>query len=186
MRGDYWQKFANLRLLLSYMICQPGKQLLFMGSEFGQWNEWYCKVQLDWNLLSFPIHDGLKTMVKDINHFYLQNGCLWERDFDHTGFEWIDFSDNKNCVISYLRKGSLNQVLCIHNFTPECHSNYFVKIPNLAWVKEAFNSDAEKYGGSGKHNHDVNIVRDHTGYPIGINISLAPLATMVFHIDFQK
>ena len=94
MPGDMWQKFANLRLLLSYMICQPGKKLLFMGGEIGQWNEWNCKGEIEWILAYFPHTMELQTMVKELNHLYLKDSpCLWERDFDYEGFEWVDFSD---------------------------------------------------------------------------------------------
>lgn len=183
MPGDIWQKFANLRLLYSYMICQPGKKLLFMGGEIGQWNEWWCKKELDWFLLAYPTHKGIQNLVKEINHFYLQNTCLWEKDFDYTGFEWVDLSDTKNSVISYLRKGYTSKVLCIHNFTPTFHPTYFVRLGNVANIREIFNTDAEKYGGSGKHNASVEIVYND-GKPQGLNMALAPLATMIFHVDF--
>lgn len=183
MPGDMWQKFANLRLLISYMMCQPGKKLLFMGGEIGQWNEWYCKTEMEWGLLQFPTHQGLQNMVKSINHLYLQNGCLWERDFDHTGFEWVDFSDTKNSVISYLRKGTYGQLLCIHNFTPTYLSDYTVYLKNVSHVEEIFNSDAQEYGGSGKLNTSPRIDYGYEG-PYGITIQLAPLATMIFRIQF--
>ena len=186
MPGDVWQKFANLRLLLSYMICQPGKKLLFMGGEFAQWNEWYCKAELDWNLLQYPSHNGVQKMVKELNKLYLENGCLWEKDYDYTGFEWVDFSDQQNSVISYLRKGSLGQFLCVHNFTPQYHPDYFIRINNISQAGEVFNSDAERYWGSGKHNHDAYIVKDHNGHPIGIKISLPPLATVIFQVNYQS
>lgn len=182
MPGDLWQKFANLRLLLSYLICQPGKKLLFMGGEIGQWNEWYCKAEIEWFLLNFPTHAGVKKMVQEVNHLYLNKGCLWERDFDHTGFEWVDFSDRQNSVITYLRKGSLDRVLCVHNFTPLFHSEYIIHLSGVNSVKEIFNSDHERYGGSGKINHRPEILRDGGGNPTGIKIQMAPLATMIFEI----
>ncbi|MBA3815112.1 MAG: 1,4-alpha-glucan branching protein GlgB, partial [Parachlamydiaceae bacterium] len=146
MPGDVWQKFANLRLIYSYMICQPGKKLLFMGAEIGQWNEWQCKGEIEWFLLQFPIHNGLHTMIREMNYLYLENGCFWEKDFDHTGFEWIDFSDDRNSVVSYIRKGHEGKLLCIHNFTPTYLPNYYVRIRGLTSIKEIFSSDAEKYG----------------------------------------
>ncbi len=184
MPGDYWQRFANLRLLLSYMICQPGKKLLFMGGEIGQWNEWQCKAELEWHLLNFPVHNGLKTMVRDINHFYLQHPCLWENDFNPRGFEWIDFADRQNSVICYLRKGTKSLLLCVHNFTPTFHGDYIVRVRNVKAAREVFNSDAAKYGGSGKENSNVQVVQDKE-IPIGLRISLAPLATMIFEVDFR-
>jgi 1,4-alpha-glucan branching enzyme len=181
MPGDMWQKFANLRLLLSYAICQPGKKLLFMGGEIGQWNEWYCNGEIEWDLLRFPTHHGLQTMVKDINHFYLRHRCLWERDFDYTGFEWVDFADYQNSVISYLRKGANKQLLCVHNFTPTYFPEYVIKISKLSSICEVFNTDAEKYGGSGKINEHPEIIYEN-GHPAGIKIQLSPLATMIFEV----
>lgn len=183
MPGDVWQKFANARLLLSYMMCQPGKKLLFMGGEIGQWNEWHCKAEIEWFLLQFPIHHGLQTMLKELNHLYLQNGCLWERDFDYTGFEWVDFADEQNSVISYLRKGSLGQFLCVHNFTPNYIPDYYLRLANIAYIEEVFNSDAEKYGGSGKINRYPHIIYGHHGRSNAVRIELAPLATMIFRVS---
>lgn len=182
MPGDLWQKFANLRLLLSYMMCQPGKKLLFMGGEIAQWNEWYCKAEIEWYLLRFPTHSGVQRMVKEMNKFYLDHGCMWERDFDYTGFEWVDFSDRQNCVISYLRKGSMDRVLCVHNFTPTYHGEYVIHLQNVDSIKEVFNSDNERYGGSNKLNPSPEILRDGSGHSYGIKIQLAPLATMIFQI----
>lgn len=182
MPGDVWQKFANARLIYSYMMCQPGKKLLFMGGEIGQWNEWYSKGEIEWFLLQFPIHNGLHTMVRELNHLYLRYGCLWERDFDYTGFEWIDFADERNSVISYLRKGSYEQFLCVHNFTPTYVPNYYVRIRGFTSVEEVFSSDAEKYGGSGKLNHHPQIIFGDQGRSEGVNIQLAPLATMIFRV----
>ncbi len=184
MPGDYWQKFANLRLLYSYLICQPGKKLTFMGCELAQWNEWYCKREVEWQLLNYPAHKGMQKMVKELNHFYLDNGCLWDRDFDYTGFEWVDLNDSKNCVLSYMRKGPFQKVLCIHNFTPQYHEQYFIALKNLKHVQEAFNTDQIEYGGSGKVNLPVQIVRNEQGDPIGLTLSIAPLATLILNIDF--
>jgi 1,4-alpha-glucan branching enzyme len=178
MPGDLWQKFANIRLLITYMMCQPGKKLLFMGGEIAQWNEWYSKVELEWFLLNFSTHHGVQRMVKDINLLYLSNNCFWERDFDYTGFEWIDFADQRNSVISYLRKSSSGSILCIHNFTPTFYDEYFIKIPHLNTIEEIFNSDHEQYGGSGKLNQHPEITHN----PQGIKIKLAPLATMIFRV----
>lgn len=183
MPGDVWQKFANTRLIYSYMMCQPGKKLLFMGAEIGQWNEWYSKGEIEWFLLQFPIHNGLHTMVRELNHLYLRHGCLWEKDFDYTGFEWIDFADEKNSVISYLRKGSHEQFLCVHNFTPIYMPSYYVRIRGFTSVEEVFSSDAEKYGGSGKLNHHPQIIFGDQGRSEGVNIQLAPLATMIFRVS---
>lgn len=186
MPGDYWQKFANLRLLLTYMICQPGKKMLFMGGELGQFSEWWSKEEIHWHLLQYPSHQGIKNLVKEINHFYLNHPPLWERDFDFTGFEWVNFSDVDNSVISYRRKGSTEyELLCVHNFTPAYHESYFLSLPNITSIKEVFNSDEEHFGGSNKKNTDIDLSRDESGNVSGINLKLAPLATMIFQISFQ-
>lgn len=180
MPGDYWQKFANVRLLYSYMIAQPGKKLIFMGMEIGQWNEWNCKGELEWFLLQFPIHKGLQNMIKDLNKLYLNNSCFWAKDFSHEGFEWIDFLDHQNSVISYLRKTDTTKVLCIHNFTPAFFERYFVHITSVKKIEEIFNSDHESYGGSGKCNQEIEI------YPHGLNLTLSPLSTQIFEIEFYE
>lgn len=182
MPGDLWQKFANHRLLLSYMMCHPGKKLLFMGGEFAQWNEWYSQAEIEWFLLQFPLHKGVQTMVKELNHLYMRYGCLWERDFSYEGFEWVDFSDSYNSVICYLRKGSWDRLLCVHNFTPNYHEEYIIRISPQVKPEEIFNSDDEKYGGSGKLNTPPQVLQDYHGQPHAIKIRLAPLATMVFKI----
>ena len=184
MPGDMWQQFANMRLLYSYMICQPGKKLLFMRGEIGQWNEWNPIKEIEWDLLKYPIHNSLQTMIKDLNHFYLQSSSLWEKDFTHIGFEWVDFSDRENSVICYLRKGSQGILLCVHNFTPAYHSDYIIHLRNLASAAEVFNTDASKYGGSGKENSFPQIIKDHFGNAAGLKIQLAPLATMIFKVAF--
>lgn len=184
MPGDVWQKFANLRLLYSYMICHPGKKLLFMGGEFAQWNEWSCKRDIEWNLLQFIPHQEIQRMVKELNHFYLDHNALWEDDFHHSGFEWVDFSDTKNCVISYLRKSRHELLLCVHNFSPTYQPHYFVSLRNLASAQEVFNTDANKYGGSGKTNAEPQIICNHHGHAVGVNVQLAPLATMIFKVTF--
>ncbi|MBS4168263.1 1,4-alpha-glucan branching protein GlgB [Parachlamydia sp. AcF125] len=184
MPGDIWQKFANLRLLFSYTMCQPGKKLFFMGGEIGQWNEWACKGEIEWDLLRYPFHQGMQTLVKELNHFYLSSPELWERDLDFTGFEWVDFSDTQNSVICYLRKSHQGVLLCVHNFTPAYHSDYFIRLPNVSWITECFNTDHEKYGGSGKLNPHPRIHLDARGKREGISFQLAPLSTMIFQVRF--
>jgi len=184
MPGDMWQKFANMRLLYSYMGCQPGKKLIFMGGEIGIWNEWNCTKEMEWFLLDFPLHSGLQRMVKEMNHLIIQQPALYERDFTYTGFEWVDLSDQDNSVIAYRRKSGCDDLLCVHNFTPNYHGNYFLKQGGVRTMSELFNSDDERYGGSGKRNHQPSIVRDSHGNAVGINLQLAPLATMVFKLEF--
>lgn len=179
MPGDDWQKFANLRLLYSYMICQPGKKLFFMGGEIGQWREWSCKRELDWFLLEYSSHRGIQTCVQEINHFYQAHGAFWEKDFDYEGFDWVDFSDHENSVISYLRKGKKGTFLCVHHFTPSYLEDYFIPLSNVKEMKEVFSTDREEYGGSGKINPFL-----ITGEREGIRFKLAPLSTMIFEVHF--
>lgn len=185
MPGDDWQKFANVRLLYSYMLCQPGKKLLFMGGELGQWNEWSCSEELHWQLLNYDRHRELQKFIKASNHFYHRHPALWEYDFDERGFEWVDFSDRKNSTISYLRKGTSTYLLCVHNFTPTYFEEYFVHLQNVFEIKEVFNTDREEFGGSGKINSHVKVAQDQSGHRIGVSFSLAPLATMIFELTFS-
>ena len=185
MPGDMWQQFANTRLLISYMFCQPGKKLLFMGIEIGQWNEWHCKNALDWILLDFDTHRGVQLLVKDLNHLYQTHPALWEKDFHYSTFEWIDFADTRNCILSYLRKSNSETLLCVHNFTAAYHSEYILHLKeSYQSVEEIFNSDDLKYGGSDKHNYQTHMMRNHDGRVTCLQIAIAPLATMIFKIVF--
>lgn len=183
MPGDIWQNFANMRLLYSYMMCQPGKKLIFMGGEIGQWNEWWCKKEIEWDLLRFPTHHGLQMMIKELNQFYQNNEALWSKDFDNSGFEWVDFGDHQNSVISYLRKGNNSILFCVHNYTPGYHWDYYIPLRNVSSIEEVFNTDASKYGGSGK-NAEPQIICDSGGYAAQIKIHMCPLATMIFKVTF--
>jgi 1,4-alpha-glucan branching enzyme len=185
MPGPDWQKFANLRLLYSYLICHPGKKLLFMGGEMAQWNEWDCKSQIDWYLLQYPPHLGMHELVKDLNRFYQNHPELWEMDFDWAGYEWIDFSDADHSVISYLRKSENRHLACVHNFTPETVPNYLIKLTRLKEVREVFNSDDAKYGGSNQLNTEVRLNKSDQMFNSGFLVTLAPLATMIFEVDFE-
>ncbi len=184
MPGDDWQKFAQVRLLRSYQMCQPGKKLLFMGAEVGQWREWNCKATVSWDLLQHERHLKLHECFKDLNHFYLSTRALWEFDFDHEGFEWIDFSDRNNCTICYLRKAPHSYVLCMHHFTPSFVPQYFISLQNVRQIREVFNTDSAEYGGSGKINDHVHVVKNKEGRHVGIHVQLAPLATQLFEVQF--
>ncbi len=177
MPGPDWQKFANVRLLYSYMICHPGKKLLFMGGELGQWGEWDSQGQIDWFLLQYPLHEGLHRIVRDLNRFAHEKRALWESDFNWEGFEWIDFSDAEKSVISYLRKAKGATLACVHNFTPEVYRDYGIRLAKVRRIKEIFNTDAFEYGGSNQRNESIPIEEDH------FRITLAPLATMVFEVE---
>ena len=183
MPGDDWQKFANLRLLLGYQFTHPGKKLLFMGGEFGQWEEWHHDHSLDWHLLEFPPHQGVQRWVRELNTLYRNHPALHEIDFTPDGFEWIDFKDADNSIFSYLRKGSSpnDQVLVVCNFTPVPRLNYRVGVPTGGFWKEILNSDAREYGGSGWGNFgglEAAPVPAH-GKSSSLCLALPPLAILI-------
>jgi len=150
-----------------------------MGGEIGVWEEWALHQGLPWQITSYPTHRGVQKMVKELNHLYLKKKELWEFDFDPRGFEWVDFHDQINSVLSYLRKSSNSCLLCVHHFTPEFFPNYYIKLTNIRSIKEVFNSDSTEYNGSGKLNLHPKVVEKE-----GIEIQLAPLATMIFEVEF--
>jgi 1,4-alpha-glucan branching enzyme len=150
MPGDVWQKHANLRTLYGYMYGHPGKKLLFMGDEFGQWGEWSHDRSLDWQLLQEPLHAGLKRFVQDLNWHYSAEPALHERDFTPDGFSWIDCNDNENSVISMVRfaRDRHDCVVMVVNFTPVPRLGYRIGVPHAGHYAEILNSDSEIYGGS--------------------------------------
>ncbi|MFC5448176.1 1,4-alpha-glucan branching protein GlgB [Paenibacillus aestuarii] len=155
MPGDYWQKFANLRALYGYMSGHPGKKLLFMGSEFGQFDEWKDMEELDWFLLEkYDMHRKMHQYVKQLNHFYLQEPALWELDHHPDGFEWINPHDETQSVVTFMRKGKKpeDDLILICNFTPVVHPDYRIGVPRPGKYKEVFNSDSTEFGGSGQGN----------------------------------
>jgi 1,4-alpha-glucan branching enzyme len=184
MPGDDWQKFANLRLLYGYMYAQPGKKLLFMGGEFGQWHEWNHDRSLDWHLLESAPHRLLQRWVEDLNQLYRKEPALHVYDCDPAGFEWIDCSDPEQSVISLLRKGPDPQdaVLVVCNFTPVPRPNYRVGVPCGGFWRELLNSDAKEYGGSGHGNLgglEAAPLAFH-GRPHALTMMLPPLAIAFF------
>ena len=184
MPGDDWQKFANLRLLLGYMYAQPGKKLLFMGVELGQWREWDHDGSPDWHFLGYERHAQVQKWVEALNQFYCSEPALYELDCDPTGFEWIDASDALQSIISFIRKGkSTDDILVvICNFTPVTHFQYKVGVPQGGSWREILNSDAAEFGGSGQGN--LGGTRAHKfpwhGRPYSIEITLPPLAVVCF------
>ena len=183
MPGDVWQKFANLRLLLGYLYAHPGKKSLFMGSEFGQWNEWNHNESLDWNLLEHPVHRGVQAWVRDLNKFYTSERAMHELDFQSDGFEWVDFRDYDQSVISFLRKGRTTDdtVLAVCNFTPVPRHGYRLGVPAGGVWKEALNSDSPYYGGSGIGNLglvEAQKVPSH-GRPYSLRLTLPPLGIVL-------
>src|SRR5215471_4729872 len=187
MPGDDWQKFANLRLLYGFMFGHPGKKLLFMGSEFGQWSEWNHETSLDWHLLDAPLHQALLRWVRDLNTFYRGQGALHELDFDGGGFAWVDCSDFQRSVISFLRRGRnpADHLLFVCNFTPVVRQNYRVGVPRSGFWKELLNSDAPLYGGSGQGNFGgvEAVPLPLHGQPFSLNMTLPPLAVLVYQLE---
>jgi 1,4-alpha-glucan branching enzyme len=154
MPGDDWQRFANLRLLYAYQFAQPGKKLLFMGGELAQWSEWNHEAELDWGLLRYAPHEGVRRLVADLADLYRSRPALHELDLSPDGFEWIDASDREASVISFLRKDrSGRPVLFVANFTPVPRHRYRIGVPAGGWWTELLNTDAEVYGGSGQGNY---------------------------------
>ncbi|MEW6501163.1 MAG: 1,4-alpha-glucan branching protein GlgB [Thermodesulfobacteriota bacterium] len=167
MPGDIWQKFANLRLLLLFLWSHPGKKLLFMGGEFGQFSEWYCKVSLDWHLLERePLHQGLHHFVRTLNRIYRDTPALWEIDFSYDGFRWIDFKDVDNSVISFARfgKNKSEPVVCLLNFTPQVLHDYRLGVPEPGRYQQILCSDETQFGGSGVSNAEP---KDSVNEPFG-------------------
>jgi 1,4-alpha-glucan branching enzyme len=190
MAGDPWQKFANLRLLLGYMYAQPGKKLLFMGGEFGQWAEWNHEASLDWHLLAYPPHAGVQTWVEDLNRFYRSEPALHELDSNPAGFEWVDCNDAGASTLSLLRRGSSSDdwILVVCNFTPVPREHYQVGVPRSGYWRELLNSDAAEYGGSGEGNRggvEADPVFVH-GRPCSLNLTLPPLAILFFKSEGHR
>jgi len=184
MPGDDWQKFASLRLLLGDMYLQPGKKLLFMGSELGQWNEWNHDTSLDWHLLEQPLHRGLQRWVRDLNTLYRGEPALHSQDHQPEGFQWVDCCDADKSVLSFIRRGSgpAELFLVICNFTPVPRHNYRVGVPQPGLWEERLNSDAPLYGGSGQGNmggQETSPVAAH-GFYQSLNLTLPPLGVVAF------
>lgn len=188
MPGDYWQKFASLRAFYGYMMAHPGKKLLFMGGEFGQFIEWDEKKSLDWFLLDYDMHHKLHLYVKQLNHFYCHQASLWANDHDWQGFQWIDPHDYQHSVITFMRIGDDPEdfliVLC--NFTPVVYHGYRIGVPKKGQYVELFNSDMECFGGSGQSNPSVmtaDLLPWHN-QPHSLVLKVPPLATLF--LKYQK
>ncbi|MEO9886882.1 MAG: 1,4-alpha-glucan branching protein GlgB [Balneola sp.] len=182
MPGDDWQKFANLRLLYAYMYTHPGKKLLFMGCEFGQWSEWNHNNSLDWHLLEWGKHKGLQQLVKDLNKVSKQEPALHEVDSDWRGFEWVDVSDADNSLISYIRRGkdADDFVIVVLNFTPMVHHGYQIGVPKDGKYEIIMNTDSEYYGGSNAGDSSLNGKwGDWHNQPAYIDLTIPPLAGLI-------
>ncbi|HUL72846.1 MAG TPA: 1,4-alpha-glucan branching protein GlgB [Vicinamibacterales bacterium] len=185
--GDAWQKAATLRVLYSFMYAHPGKKLLFMGGEFGQWHEWNHDASLDWHLLGHPLHAGLQRFVEDLNRLYAAEPALHEIDFDPSGFEWIDCNDYESSVISLMRHGRAegDRVVVVLNWTPLVRAGYRVGVPEPGYYKELLNSDAEYYAGSNVGNKGglfADAVAAH-GHVQSLNLTLPPLGALFLKRD---
>ncbi len=185
MPGDNWQRFANLRLLLMFLWAHPGKKLLFMGGEFGQISEWYCKVSLDWHLIDQDEkHRKLQSFVRALNHFYRKTPALWQDDFSHNGFQWLDFNDVDHSIVSFARFAEDRDdfVACLFNFTPQVHHNYRLGVPQAGRYREVFCSDSLEAGGSGVTNPEAkrSIAEPFGQAPCQIRISVPPLGGVIF------
>lgn len=180
MPGDYWQKFANLRAFYGYFMAHPGKKLLFMGGEFGQFTEWSEARGLDWSLLTFEMHSSLKRYVQELNRCYLETPAFWKSDDNWQGFEWVDCNDYSQSIIAFLRKSQDGEfVLVLCNFTPVVRHNYRVGVPMLGRYQEVLNSDWVRYGGSDQRNADLTAegIKWHN-QSSSILITVPPLATI--------
>ena len=187
MSGDDWQRFANVRCFLAFMYAHPGKKLLFMGSELGQYDEWNSESSLRWDLLQFDLHSKLQLFTRELNLFYLRERALWEVDFHWSGFEWLDFNDVDNSVLSFFRWSRDRQefLLVVCNFTPIVRHNYRLGVPRLGRYREVLNTDSSIFGGSNAGNGgfvDSQPVPDH-GRPHSVVLTLPPLAVLILKLD---
>lgn len=182
MPGDLWQKFANLRLLIAYMMTQPGKKLLFMGSELGDFEEWNISRSLSWSLLAYPESAGLKHLVMNLNHLYLSKTALYEKDHDPSGFEWVALDDHTNSVIAYLRKSAHETLLCILHFTPQVLSGYELWLPYGRSLHLRLNTDDSCFGGS-SHPFHYTTEKWEGSDRMKLTLTLPPLACLIFDVS---
>ncbi len=186
MPGDEWKRFANLRLMYAYMYMHPGTKLLFMGAEFGQSSEWNHDRSLDWYLLDYAPHQGVLTLIKELNHFYKSEPACYEFPFSDKGFEWMDYSDSENSVMIFKRKAEKREeaLIVICNFTPEARQLYRIGVPFRGTWSEVFNSDDLKYGGSGVLNHgllNTTPVKYHNN-DYSVSLTLPPLGISILKL----
>jgi 1,4-alpha-glucan branching enzyme len=183
MAGDKWQMFANLRALYAHMWAHPGKKLLFMGGELGEWREWSETRSLAWELLDDPAHAGVQRLVRDMNRLYRAHPAMWRADHHPASFRWIDANDNRQSVIAYLRfdpDDRDNYVVLVANLTPVPRHGYRVGVPRAVRHDEILNSDARDYGGSGMGNLgavEASAAPSH-GLPASLVLTLPPLAAL--------
>jgi 1,4-alpha-glucan branching enzyme len=187
MPGDDWQKAANLRLLLGYMYAQPGKKLLFMGGEFGQWTEWDHGSSLRWDALDHEFHASLQRWARDLNRAYREEAALHELDCDPAGFEWVDAGDESASCLSFIRRAESTSdlILVACNFTPVPRHSYRIGVPRGGTWRELLNGDAAAYGGSGEGNLGAVVASGEGahGRPFSLEVTLPPLAVVFFKAE---
>ena len=190
MPGDEWQKFANLRCLFTYMFMHPGKKTQFMTMEFGQWSEWNVWGDLEWHLLQYESHQNHKRFMTRLNEFYKSEPALYTQDFSQEGFEWIDCSDNRHSVVSFIRwdKDRSEFIVVVCNFTPQPHSHYRIGVPERGYYRELFNSDARDFGGSNMGNLGGKWSDDWAFHsrPYSLDLTLPPLGVLALKLDREK
>ena len=181
MPGDEWQRFANLRLLYTFMFTYPGKKLLFMGCEFGQGTQWDFNKALDWYVLDYGNHRGVKALLKDLNAIYRTQPSLYKHEFDYQGFEWLDCHDVEQSVISYRRKDNNNkEVIVILNFTPVVREHYRIGVPEAGLYHELLNSDNQAYDGSNVNNNELwSESIPWMNLPHSVSLTLPPLGGII-------
>jgi 1,4-alpha-glucan branching enzyme len=183
MPGDEWRRFANARAFMSYMYGHPGKKLLFMGAEFGQTAEWNSECDLQWWLLQFPIHQGLRRFTTALNALYRSQPAMYEVDFQGWGFEWIDFHDTDNSIVAFIRRAKRKDdfLVFVCNFTPTPHAKYRLGFPEAGAYNEIFNSDAESFGGTnmGNGGHLEAVPTPSHGRPASAEVVIPPLGVVV-------
>jgi 1,4-alpha-glucan branching enzyme len=182
MPGDEWQRFANLRLLYTYMFTHPGKKLMFMGTEFGQGTEWDATGVLDWYVLGYAFHEKLQRLVKALNRLYAEQRPLHQYDFDSRGFEWIDYHDVENSVLVYQRKSDDEFLVIALNLTPTPRTGYRIGVPKAGAYHELLNSDTDYFGGSNVVNASGSIMAEENpwmNHPYSLTVTLPPLAGII-------
>jgi 1,4-alpha-glucan branching enzyme len=181
MPGDYWQKFANLRLLYAYQYTRPGKKLLFMGSEIAPYGEWYYDASLDWHLTDDPPRQGIRLLLEDLGALYRRSSCLWRLDHDPEGFAWIDCNDCDNSVFVYTRRAAEDLLVIVLNMTPVPRNDYRIGVPRPGRWHTLINTDDPGYGGSGypaPAQRDTEPVSWH-GHPQSLRLTLPPLGALI-------
>ena len=183
MPGDQWQKFANLRLLFGFMFTHPGANLIFQGGEIGQYDEWKFQGSLDWHLLENDLNKGISNLITDLNAMYRNEPALYDQQFMPEGFEWIDYDDSQNSVLSFIRKDKDDhKLLVVCNFTPVPRDKYHVGLEKVKSLKLLMNSDDKKYSGTGSYDNSKPKIKKeaHHGKSHSVSLDLPPLGFLIF------